>query len=138
MVLTIKSLNTGSLEGVTGWYSMVLGQDRAVLVASMMFFQKIYGLHGLNHQMIEYSKNEKVITDKQTDRHTDRISSCRFDPFCRRGRVKTCRCLAAQKNEVDLMQQSLALQKNIRIVKGKTELNSHAYKKDWNSQNIHL
>ena len=53
-----------------------------------MSFQKIYGLHGLNHQIIEYSKKEKVMTDKSTDRQTDRISSCRLDPFCRRGRVK--------------------------------------------------
>ena len=68
LVLTSKSLNAGSLEGGTGWYSMVLGQNRAVLVASMMCFQKIYGLHGLNHQIIEYSKKEKVITDRQTDR----------------------------------------------------------------------
>ena len=37
----------------------------------MMSFQKIYGLHGLNHQIIEYSKKEKVITDKHTDRHTE-------------------------------------------------------------------
>ena len=51
---------------------MLLGQNRAVLVASMMSFQKIYGLHGLNHQIIEYSKKEKVITDKQTHTHTDR------------------------------------------------------------------
>ena len=72
MVLTIKSLNTGSLEGGTGWHSVVLGQNRAVLVASMMSFQKIYGLHGLNHQIIEYSKKEKVMTDKSTDRQTDR------------------------------------------------------------------
>ena len=43
---------TGSVEGGTGWYSVVLGQNRAVLVASMMSFQKIYGLHGLNHQII--------------------------------------------------------------------------------------
>ena len=49
-------LNTGSVEGGTGWYSVVLGQNRAVLVASMMSFQKIYGLHGLDHQIIEYSK----------------------------------------------------------------------------------
>ena len=72
MVLTSKSLNTGSVEGGTGWYSVVLGQNRAVLVASMTIVQKIYGLHGLNHQIIEYSKKEKVITDKRTDRHTDR------------------------------------------------------------------
>ena len=65
-------MNTGSVEGGTGWYSVVLGQNRAVLVASMMSFQKIYGLHGLNHQIIEYSKKEKVITDRQTHRHTDR------------------------------------------------------------------
>ena len=79
---------TESVEGGTGWYWVVLGQNRAVLVASMMSFQKIYGLHGLNHQIIEYSKKEKVITDKQIHRPTDRISSCRLDPFCRRGRVK--------------------------------------------------
>ena len=88
MVYTIKSLNTASVEGGTGWYSVVLGQNRAVLVASMMSFQKKYGLHGLNHQIIEYSKKEKVITDKQTNKQTDRISSCRLHPFCRRGLVK--------------------------------------------------
>ena len=65
-------MNTGSVEGGTGWYSVVLGQNRAVLVASMMSFQKIYGLHGLNHQIIEYSKKEKVMTDKQTHRQTHR------------------------------------------------------------------
>ena len=54
--LAIKSLNTWSVEGGTGWYSVLLGQNRAVLVASMMSFQKIYGLHGLDHQIIEYSK----------------------------------------------------------------------------------
>ena len=71
MVLTSKSLNTGSVEGGTGWYSVVLGQNRAVLAASMMSFHKIYGLHGLNHKIIEYSKNEKVIMDKRTHTHTD-------------------------------------------------------------------
>ena len=71
MVSIIKLLNTGSVEGGIGWLSVVLGQSRAVLVASMMSFQKIYGLHGLNHQIIEYSKKEKVITDKQTHTHTD-------------------------------------------------------------------
>ena len=110
---------------------MVLGQNRAVLVASMMCFQKIYGLHDLNHQIIEYwvskgrywlepggTGSEQVGTgcqhDKlseniwftwskssnywmfeegksdygQTNKQTDRISSCRLNPFCRRGRVK--------------------------------------------------
>ena len=57
--------------GCTGWYLVVLGQNRAVLIASMMSFQKIYGLHGLNHQIIEYSKKEKVITDRHTHRHTE-------------------------------------------------------------------
>ena len=65
-------MNTWSVEGGTGWYLVLLGQNRAVLVASMMSFQKIYGLHGLNHQIIEYSKKEKVMTDKQIHRPTDR------------------------------------------------------------------
>ena len=67
-------MNTGSVKGGTGWYSVVLGQNRVVLVASMMSFQKIYGLNGLNHQIIEYSKKEKVITDKQINkqRETDK------------------------------------------------------------------
>ena len=95
---------------------MILDQNRAVLVACVICFQKIfglhglnhqiienwvsrgrywlilggtgseqggtgcqhdelskkYGLHGLNHQIIEYSKKEKVITDRQTDKQTDR------------------------------------------------------------------
>ena len=60
-------MNTWSVEGGTGWYSVLLGQNRAVLVASMMSFQKIY-----NHQIIEYTKKEKVITDKHTDTQIDR------------------------------------------------------------------
>ena len=47
-------MNTWSVEGGTGWYSVLLGQNRAVLVASVICFQKIFGLHGLNHQIIEY------------------------------------------------------------------------------------
>ena len=38
---------------------MILDQNRAALVASVICFQKIYGLHGLNHQIIVYSKKEK-------------------------------------------------------------------------------
>ena len=94
MVWTIKSLNTGSVEVGTGWYWVVLGQNRVVLVASMMSFQKIYGLHGLNHQIIEYMEKEKVMTDKQINKSTDRISSCRLDPFCKRGRVKKVKRLS--------------------------------------------
>ena len=67
----MKSLNTGSVEGGTGWYLVVLVQIRAVLVASMLSFQKIYCLHGLNYQIIEYSTKEKVITDRHTHRHTE-------------------------------------------------------------------
>ena len=63
MVKTIKSLNTWSVEGSTGWYSVLLGQNRAVLVASMMSFQKIYGLHGLNHQIIEKSCDVKPASE---------------------------------------------------------------------------
>ena len=33
---------------------MTLDQNRAVLVASVICFQKIFGLYGLNHQIIEY------------------------------------------------------------------------------------
>ena len=32
----------------------------AVLVASVICFQKIYGLHGLNHHIIQYSEKKKV------------------------------------------------------------------------------
>ena len=48
----------------------------------------MYGLHGVKHLIIEYLQKEKVMTDRQTNGQTDRISSCRLDPFCRRGRVK--------------------------------------------------
>ena len=69
-------MNIVSVEGGTGWYLLVLGQNRAVLVANVICFQKINGLHGVNHQFIQYSEKEKVITDKwrerQTDRQTDR------------------------------------------------------------------
>ena len=51
---------------------MVLGQNRAVLAASVICFQKIYGLHdGLNHQIIQYSKKEKVMMYKQTETQTE-------------------------------------------------------------------
>ena len=38
----------------------------------LICFQKICGLHGVDHQIIQYSEKEKVITDKSTDRPTDR------------------------------------------------------------------
>ena len=37
-----------------------------------------------NHWIFEEGKSD----DGQTNPQTDRISSCRLDPFCRRGRVK--------------------------------------------------
>ena len=43
-----------SVLGGTGRYLVILDQNRAVLVASVICFQKIFGLHGLNHQIIEY------------------------------------------------------------------------------------
>ena len=75
---------TGSVYCGTGWYLVVLGQNRAVLVASVICFQKIYGLHGVNHQILQYSEKEKVITDKSTDR----ISYLRLDPFLWKGSSK--------------------------------------------------
>ena len=46
---------TWSVEGGTGCYLVVMGRYRVVLV----------GTHGLNHQIIQYSEKEKVMTDKQ-------------------------------------------------------------------------
>ena len=78
--------HTGLVEGGTGCYLVVLGKNRAVLVASVICFHKINGLHSGNHQIIQYSEKEEVITDRQTDKSTDRISYLRLDPFCGRGR----------------------------------------------------
>ena len=44
---------TGSVYCSTGWYLVVLGQNRAVLVTNVICFQKIYGLHAVNHQIIQ-------------------------------------------------------------------------------------
>ena len=42
------------LLGGTGQYLVILDPNRAVLIAKVICFQKIFGLHGLNHQIIEY------------------------------------------------------------------------------------
>ena len=63
---------TGSAYCGTGWYLVVLGQKRAVLVDSVICLQKIYGLHGVNHQIIQYSEKEEVITYRQTDKETNK------------------------------------------------------------------
>ena len=60
--------DTGSVLGSTSRYLKVLGQNRAVLVSSVICFQKIYGLHGVNHQIIQYSEKEEVMTYRQTNR----------------------------------------------------------------------
>ena len=46
---------------------LVQGQNRAGLVASVICFQKIYGLHDVNHQIIQYSEKEEVITYRHTE-----------------------------------------------------------------------
>ena len=71
MVKTIISLNTGSVDGGTGWHLVVLSQNRVVLVTSVICFQKIYGLHGDNHQFIQHLEKEKVMMDRQMDKRTD-------------------------------------------------------------------
>ena len=61
------SLVFGGLDSVlggTGWYLLVLGQNRAVLVVIVICFQKIFGLHDVSHQIIQYSEKETVMTDK--------------------------------------------------------------------------
>ena len=58
----------------TWWYRVsilrywsVLGQHWARVVASVINIKKIYGLHGVNHQIIQHSEKEKMMTDKQTE-----------------------------------------------------------------------
>ena len=58
----------------TWWYRVsilrywsVLGQNRALVVASVIYVKKIYGVHGENHQIIQHSEKEKMMTDKQTE-----------------------------------------------------------------------
>ena len=60
-----------AITGCTGWYLVVLGHNSAVLVASEICFQKIYGLHGDNHQFIQHLEKEKVMMDRQMDKRTD-------------------------------------------------------------------
>ena len=43
---------TGMVFGGTGPCLVVLDQNTAVLIASVIWFQKIFGLHGLNHQSL--------------------------------------------------------------------------------------
>ena len=68
-------MNTGLGEGGTGWYSVVLGgtgsEQSGTGCQHDELSENIYGLHGLNNQIIEYLKMEKVITDKQTNRKTE-------------------------------------------------------------------
>ena len=69
---------TGSVLGSTDWYWLVLGatgsvycvlrQNRTIVVASVMWFQKIYGLHAVNHQIFREGKSDDGQTNGQTDR----------------------------------------------------------------------
>ena len=52
---TANLVDNGTKEGQIGeGCSVVLGQNRVVLVASVVCFQKIFGLNGLSHQSIKY------------------------------------------------------------------------------------
>ena len=62
------------------WYSVLLGQNRAVLVASMMSFQKIYGLHGLNHQIIGVDAEDKLKKAKVEWRNTIKFLNTLLPP----------------------------------------------------------
>ena len=56
----------------TGWYLVVLGQNRAVLVASVICFQKIYGLHGETINSFNIWRRKKWWqTDKWTNGQTE-------------------------------------------------------------------
>ena len=53
---------------VQSQYTAVLvGQYWALVVASVINIKKIYGLHGVNHQIIQHSEKKKMMTDKQTE-----------------------------------------------------------------------
>ena len=52
--LSDAKLSGAKLSYNPGKYLVILGQKRLVLVASVIHFEKIYGLHILNHQIIEY------------------------------------------------------------------------------------
>ena len=67
---------TGLVYCGNGWYLVVRGQKRAALVVSVICFQKIYGLHGVHHQIIQYSekgRSDYGQTNKQTDKQTDNV-----------------------------------------------------------------
>ena len=51
-------------------YDVSLGGSPIIKVTLQCnMLSKIYGLHGVvNHQIIQYSEMEKLITDRQTDR----------------------------------------------------------------------
>ena len=86
----------------TGWYLVVLGQNRAVLVASVICFQKIYGLQVVNNQIIQYMEKETVMTDKSTDR-PNFLSKTR--PLLWKGSSKK-----TMISRVDLIEETLRLE----------------------------
>ena len=94
---------TGSVYCGTGWYLVVLSQNRAVLVSSVICSQTIYGLHGANHQIIHYSEEEEVMTYRQTNLQTNRISYLRFDPFCGSSRLKNTLGVNSRDTDCKLM-----------------------------------
>ena len=62
---------------MTKYLSVDILSNTGLYLVVLICFQKICGLHGVDHQIIQYSEKEKVITDRP------------LDSFCGRDRVKT-------------------------------------------------
>ena len=101
-----QSHNFQSVEGVTGCYSVVIDQFTAVLGhwVSTVWYWSVFGYIGSEQgdtgcqcdmlsESIWFTRSKASYhtifeEGKSDDVQTDRISFCRLDPFCRRGRVK--------------------------------------------------
>ena len=77
-------VGTGSVDGGTGWYFVKTGGTGCQYDMLSEIIRFAWSKSS-NYWIVE---EWKVITDKQTNKQTDRISFPRLDPFCWRGRVK--------------------------------------------------
>ena len=102
-VFSRSHIKQGWAIDIAIWPNVVLGK-----LGPLWFFAvnwapangALANLHGVNYQIIQHSEKEKMMTDKWTDRQTDRISYLRLDPFCGRGRVKTCLMCALGHSDI--------------------------------------